>query len=405
MTTVKEEQRVTALRNYRILDTISEEAFDAITKMASYICNTPISLITLIDKERQWFKSAIGVGDLKETPRSVAFCTHTIAEAGDFLVINDLTQDNRFVNNPFVQGEPFVKFYAGFSLINPDGHKLGTVCVFDQKTRQLDTGQLDALKTMSNYVISLLEEQKKNRELETINTSQKNIIQQLEQFTYAVAHDIKAPLRTMSSFSGLLSKTAKLKLDTDELNYLNFVLNGAKELSEYTQKLLTFSKESTINLHNATEVNPKEIITQLFALLNNEQQVEPIYDENLPIIFTSEIGLRQILHNLISNGIKYQNPNIPNPFIRIDFKQDDDFYHFSITDNGLGMTEAQLNNMFKLFHRNQTKKHSTGIGLNIVKRLIEKLNGNLSIESTPNVGTTVSFKIEKIFKTVAPQIP
>jgi len=404
MTNIQEEQRVTALRNYRILDTISEEEFDAITKMAAYICNTPISLITLIDKERQWFKSTIGVGDLKETPRDISFCTHTIAETSELLMVNDLTQDNRFANSPFVQGEPFVKFYAGVSLINPDGHKLGTVCVFDQKARQLDAGQLDALKTMSKYVISLLEERKKNRELEAVNSAQKNIIQQLEQFTYAIAHDIKAPLRMMSSFSGLLSRTAKIKLDANELSYLDFVLNGAKELSEYTQKLLTFSKESTVDLHNATEVNLKELIELLVNLLNQEQRVDIIYSESLPTIFTSEVGLRQILHNLISNSIKYQNPSIPNPFVKIDLQQDNDFYHFSILDNGLGMTKEQLHNVFKLFHRNEAEKHSTGIGLNIVKQITEKLNGSISIESTPNTGTTIHFKIEKIFKTVVPQI-
>lgn len=398
MTSKQEQQRVAALRNYRVLDTISEEEFDAITKMASYICDTPISLITLIDKERQWFKSALGVGDLKETPREIAFCTHTIAETDEFLVVNDLTQDERFVNNPFVLGEPFVKFYAGVSLINPDGHKLGTVCVFDQKERQLEPGQLDALKTMSKYIISLLEERNRNRELEAVNTAQKNIIQQLEQFSYAVAHDIKAPLRTMSSFSGLLSRTAKPKLDEDEVSYLEYVLNGAKELSQYTENLLTFSKESAIDLDNATEINLNQMVEHLSALLNKEKQVNIIHDEVLPTIFTSEVGLRQILQNLISNSIKYKNPDVPNPYIGIDFKQDDNYYYFSIIDNGLGMTEEQLDNVFKLFHRNESEQDSTGIGLNIVKRLIEKLNGSVSIDSKPNTGTTVHFTIEKIFK-------
>ncbi len=398
MTPTQESQRVTTLRNYRILDTISETEFDAITKMAAYICNAPISLITLIDRERQWFKSAIGVGDLKETPRDISFCTHTIAETADFLIVNDLTQDNRFVNNPFVQGEPFVKFYAGISLVNPDGHKLGTVCVFDQKSRQLDGEQLAALKTMANHVISLLEARKKNRELSAVNVAQKNIIQQLEQFSYVVAHDIKAPLRTMSSFSGLLSKKAKLKLDSEELDYLNFILTGAKELSTYTQNLLTFAKESNLNLHNATEINLEAFLINLCALLNKEEEIDVIYSEDLPTIFTSKVGLRQILQNLISNSIKYRNPSISTPYIRIDFKQDDDFYYFSIKDNGLGMTKVQLSNVFKLFHRNETEEHSTGIGLNIVKRLVEKLNGSISIDSTPNLGTTVRFKLEKIFK-------
>ena len=398
MIDIKEIQRIAALRNYRILDTVSEEEFDAITKMASYICETPISLITLIDRDRQWFKSTVGVGDLKETPRSIAFCTHTIAETDEFLIVNDLTKDERFVNNPFVVGEPFVKFYAGVSLIHPEGHRLGTVCVFDQQSRQLSEKQLDALKLMSKYVISLLEERKKNRELVATNNTQKNIIDQLEQFTYAIAHDIKAPLRTMASFSGLLARSAKNNLDKSEQEYLDFIVQGAKELSNYTQKLLKFSKESAISTDNAAEIDLKLLIKNISSLVNNENAVNIIYDDNLPIIFASEVGTRQILHNLISNSIKYRNLEVPNPYVGIDFSEDENYYHFSVIDNGLGMNKDQLANVFKLFHRNEQEKNSTGIGLNVVKRLVEKLNGHISIQSQEKIGTTVKISIEKIFK-------
>ena len=162
-----EKKRLEALYEYDILDTPTEEEFDNITSIASNICECPISLITLIEESRQWFKSAVGVGDLKETPREISFCSVAIETPKIPSVIEDLRIDKRFENNPFVTGEPHVVFYAGVPLLTPEGYPLGTLCVFDTKTRELEEHQLSTLKALAKQVVAQLELKKKVFQLQS----------------------------------------------------------------------------------------------------------------------------------------------------------------------------------------------------------------------------------------------
>ncbi|HEY8713743.1 MAG TPA: GAF domain-containing protein [Candidatus Acidoferrum sp.] len=150
-----EEARVAALEKYAILDTDPEAAFDDLTLLASFVCKTPIALISLIDEERQWFKSKVGL-TLSETSRDVAFCAKAILQS-DILEVQDATQDERFRDNPFVVAEPNIRFYAGAPLITEDGYALGTLCVIDQKPRELEAEQREALKALSRLVVAQLE--------------------------------------------------------------------------------------------------------------------------------------------------------------------------------------------------------------------------------------------------------
>ncbi len=158
---VYENHRLDALRNYSILDTLPEKDFDDITKMASEICDTPISLISLIDGERQWFKSRIGVDDA-ETAREHAFCSHAINTPHEVMIVPDSRRDKRFSDNPYVTGPSKVIFYAGVPLVNPDGYAVGTICIIDNKPRDLNESQVNALKSLSRHTISLFELRKKN---------------------------------------------------------------------------------------------------------------------------------------------------------------------------------------------------------------------------------------------------
>lgn len=156
-----ESDRIKALKSYEILDTLSDQAYDDITKIASQICGTPIALVSLIDEERQWFKSHHGL-DVQETPRELAYCAHAINEPDKILEVPDALKDERFHNNPLALGEPYVRFYAGAPLTDDGGHTLGTLCVIDHKERQLTKEQKDTLWALSRQVVALLQLRREN---------------------------------------------------------------------------------------------------------------------------------------------------------------------------------------------------------------------------------------------------
>lgn len=153
--TTTEHKRLSALERYEVLDTPPDEAFDRITRLASKIFQTPIALISLIDEDRQWFKSRQGP-DAPETPREVAFCAHAI-QSDDVMVVEDAIRDPRFEKNPLVVGDPKIRFYAGAPLQAPDGQNLGTLCIIDRQPRTLTAEQAAMLKDLAAMVMDEME--------------------------------------------------------------------------------------------------------------------------------------------------------------------------------------------------------------------------------------------------------
>jgi PAS domain S-box-containing protein len=150
-----EASRLAALARYEILDTAPEQEFDDLTKLAAHVCGTPLAQVTFVDRDRQWFKSRLGV-EAPETPRDISFCGHAIL-GSDVMVVPDATLDERFADNPMVVGPPGIRFYAGAPLITFDGQAVGTLCVMDRKPRQLASGELDALRALARLAVAQLE--------------------------------------------------------------------------------------------------------------------------------------------------------------------------------------------------------------------------------------------------------
>jgi GAF domain-containing protein len=150
-----EAARLEALRQYEVLDTESEEIFDDITRLAAYTCQTPIAVISFVDRDRQWFKARLGL-DARETSRDCAFCAHAILQDMP-MVVPDALADDRFCDNPLVASEPHIRLYAGAPLITPEGFKLGTLCIIDRSPRTLTAEQIDILNLLSRQVMALLD--------------------------------------------------------------------------------------------------------------------------------------------------------------------------------------------------------------------------------------------------------
>lgn len=178
-------QRIESLLEYKILDTHSEAAFDDLTHLASYICGTPIALISLIDSDRQWFKSKVGM-EAPETPRDLAFCAHAILQPEVF-VVPDATQDERFATNPLVTSDPDIRFYAGVPLTNPEGYALGTLCVIDRVPRNLSPEQVEALRIIGRQVIKQLEMRRNLASLVLVTHTRKQAHKRRKQFFKTVA--------------------------------------------------------------------------------------------------------------------------------------------------------------------------------------------------------------------------
>ena len=163
---VDELARLEALTGYNLLDTLPEDTYDDITQLASEICRTPIALISLVDENRQWFKSKQRLPE-DETLRDYSFCAHAILNPSEVFIVPDAREDERFSDNPLTTGQPKVVFYAGVPLVNPEGYPLGTLCVIDNRPRTLTENQLLSLQALSRLVNAHFELRKIRKELET----------------------------------------------------------------------------------------------------------------------------------------------------------------------------------------------------------------------------------------------
>lgn len=161
-----ESQRLQTLQLYKILDTGAERAFDDLTRLAATVCETPISLVSFIDRKRQWIKSCFGL-EITETSRDAAFCAYTILEDG-LTVVEDATEDPRFADNIYVTGEPGIRFYAGAPLTVGDGLNIGSLCVIDTRPRTLTANQLESLRVMRDAVTTQLEMKRNVADLEAL---------------------------------------------------------------------------------------------------------------------------------------------------------------------------------------------------------------------------------------------
>ncbi|MEO6497476.1 MAG: GAF domain-containing sensor histidine kinase [Mucilaginibacter sp.] len=393
---INENERLESLKSYQILDTEEEEDFDELAMLASAICQTPIALISLIDDKRQWFKSHKGV-DVRETPREISFCAHTIAKPEEILIINDAKADERFSNNPLVIGETNVTFYAGVPLVNEDGFPLGTLCVIDQTVKELSGQQIAALKILAKQVTLKLELKRKVLVLEEKNRELTESNSFIQKFATTAAHDLKNPLSSMM----LTSQALQLKLgkmeDNGCMRLIDLNISSSHKLLVLLDEMLDYSKSPASLLSNKKLIDLGEIINKVVTLINIPANVKVVSPAGKHNIYIAPVALEQILLNLLTNAIRYNDKAEGQIIIR--FTETGSTYEFEIEDNGIGIQEQYLekifNNNFTLKITDRYNKKGTGLGLATVKGLLSVLKGTITARSEPGKWTIFYISILK----------
>jgi len=391
-----EAERLKALDSYKVLDSLPEAGFDEITKLASEICETPISLISLIDKDRQWFKSSYGL-DVTETERDYAFCNHAIANPKEVMIVPDSLKDERFKNNPHASGAPYVIFYTGVPLVNPDGYPLGTLCVIDHKPKKLSKSQISALIVLAKQVMNQLELRKKVNELKDTASNLQESYQYLERFAVMASHDIKTPLTSIILSAQMLKSRYSETVDEKANHLLDTINHSSKKLLDYLNLMLDYSKSNVVLTKRKEQVCVNDLIQHILKLLNIPPSIRFEFHEQNIYLKTSRIALEQIFINLINNAAKYTDKN--NGLIKVEFLDEKQVYRFKVTDNGKGMDVKDMEAIFipkmLLNDEDKSQDRKAKIGLSTVKNLVESLGGEIKVNSVLNEGTTFEFTIRK----------
>ena len=376
-----EQERLQALRSYGILDTPTEPAFDDITRIASYVCQAPISVVTLIDEGRQWFKSEVGLG-MRETPLNQSICAHAILEHS-FLEVPDTTRDPRFAHNPLVAGPPHLRFYAGALLRTPDGLPIGTICVLDHKPRQLTQEQRDVLAALARQVMSQLE---LRRALLLSDRLQRNV----SRLMAVAGHDLKQPLQVMvMAIERVRAKLTDPK-DQERLGYaVDAGLRMAEELDQLAETSALQAGFGAPQLKTFPIAEVFESIVNTWRLHAETKGLRLIVTPSSARVVSDPAMLRAILGNLVGNAIKYTERGR----VLVGCRRRGSFATIEVLDSGSGIPAERLEAVFDAFHQIDPESEGLGLGLSIVRRTSEALGHAIEVKSDLARGSHFSVRV------------
>lgn len=391
-----EAERLRKLYALGILDTLEEQAYDDLTKLAAEICQTPIALVSLIDSDRQWFKSHHGL-DARETPREVAFCAHATLN-DDVFVVEDSSQDERFFDNPLATGGPLVKFYAGAPLIMSDKQKVGTLCVIGNEARTITADQKEALSALARQVVSQLELRLKIKELELLDHAK-------DEFIATVSHELRTPLTGVYGSLSLLQNNRAGLMDKQQKNLIAISYRNSKRLLDLVNEILDITKiEAEKFSLQKEEINIVALIKKSIEL--NEPFCK-LCDSDITLrfsekindikIFGDEARLLQVVSNFISNAAKFSHKE---DVIQVNLIIENQHVIVAVTDHGPGIPDDEKASLFVKFKQLNTninnKLPGSGLGLFISKNIIELHQGTIGFDSIPDEKTTFYFKLPLI---------
>ena len=287
----QEEERLAALHRYGILDTPVEEDYEDITRLAAYICQSPIAVINLIDRDRQWFKSEIGLG-VRETPLDISICAHALLQPGLFIV-PDTLEDVRFACNRLVTGQPHLRFYAGALLESSDGYPLGTLCILDYTPRELTDTQKQSLQALSRQVMKLIELQRSSREVALLNERLLLTITESH-------HRIKNSLQVIAALIEMQRVEETETISPSAMHRLSHHVQAISTIHDLlTEQARAGATETSISA--AAALN--KLIPILQGMMSGQRLHAQV--EEMPLSVKQASSLTLLVNELISNAVKH----------------------------------------------------------------------------------------------------
>ncbi len=389
---VTDPERLVAVKNTQLLDTPVEASFDRLTRLASKLLKTPISFVTLLDKDRDFVKSQVGLPEPIATAREIrahpSFCQHIISHT-EPLILEDARTDPLFNDFPSVT-EMGVVAYAGIPLFTPDGKALGTCCVLDFKPRKWTKDEIEILTELASSVMTEIN-------LRTVAAQLKKEMQYKDEFIGIASHELKTPLTSLKAYTQILQKKVAADGNEDVLRGLNKMDRQLSKLNMLVSDLLDVTKIERGNLKlNKEKFDFSELAAEIIEDMQKTAEKHTIVlEQNSTVLMHADrerIG--QVITNFISNAIKY-SPKSDKVIVQIASAKNKTELH--VQDFGVGIKRDKLEKVFERFYRVSGLQENTfpglGLGLYISSEIVKRHKGNIWAESVFGKGSTFSFSI------------
>ena len=374
-----ESARARILRDYGILDTEAERAFDDLTALASQVCDAPASIITFIDGDRLWFKSAHGLA-ATEAPVEHSFCAHAAGEPDVVFAIGNALGDDRFARNVFVMPADGLRAYAGANIVDASGVALGSICVVDFVAREFTDAQREALTRLSRQVVDQLQLRRRVVELERQHALLAASEAHREDFARVVAHDLRSPMLTQAGLLEAFVEDYADALPAEAGELLGRALTASRRGVGMLDGLMRYLREGTADAGTARDLDVDAMFRRLRESVDDGGAAELSFvNEGVATVHADPVALEHILLNLISNALKYLGR--PDGRVRVRAAYEGPAVQFCVIDNGPGIPAAEREQAFRLFARASTSAGTSGsgLGLALASRLAVALGGRLDL--------------------------
>lgn len=401
-----EEARLAALWALQVLDTPPEMTFDQLTRLTARTCATPIAAISLVDTDRVWLKSAIGLAGLRELPRAGSMCAASLGDDG-VTEVEDTWADPRYADSPLVTGPPHIRFYAGAPLRLRSGHRVGSLCVVGDRPQRLDDDQRASLLDLAQIAARFLESRQMTADaiadLARAKMEAEMADRAKSEFLAHMSHELRTPLNAVIGFADMLRLELYGPLPDRYHDSVDTIATSGRHLLDLINDLLDLARIEA----GAVELQSDWVDLSAIAHAT-ARMLEPLADgrgvgiridgRHGPRARADRRAIQQVLINIVGNAIKFgaEDGDVVIEFV------DGDPVEIRVRDSGPGMTPMQIERAMQPYGRCQVEPSQTapsiggtGLGLPIARRLVELHGGILRIDSAPGSGTSVSIALPK----------